>query len=167
MSLIIMSVISICLVGIIGAYFVNLRLKRFQDKLRIHINEMEDIKNRHPQGKLYPDIIREDYSLSYVGRNTFYFTIIIFITSIIEAFFYHVSKSYLTSFSYFIIILAFLMVLRLPLLIELFVRNNRYNKINILKKERRSDIFYHVYIFRIRPFIIIVAIIPLLVAFVV
>jgi len=158
------------LVGIIGGYLVNIILKRFQTKLKIHLEEMEKISNNEPQGRLYPDIIKEDYSLSYIGSNALYFIIITMLTSIIEALIFFFYNNKVASFSNYIIVLSFFMVLRLPLLIELFISSNRRETSTIVKRmtqSQYSSIMYKALIFRIRPFLYGVAIIPLLIALVI
>lgn len=159
--------LAVFFIGIIGGHFVNLIIRRFPIKLKQHLEELEEIKKGYPQDKLYPDIIKEDYSLSYVGGNAPYFLIITLVTSILEAFIYYVSKSNVSSFSYFLFLLAFLMVLRLPLLVELFVKSNRYTQSNSVNKMRPSGIMYRAYIIRTRPILCSVAMIPLLIVLVI
>jgi membrane protease YdiL (CAAX protease family) len=159
--------IVVFLVGIISGYLENIILKRFPAKLKVHLEEMEQIKNNDPQGRLYPDIIKGDYSLSYIGSNALYFLIITMITSIIEALIFFFSKSIVTPFSNYILLLSFLMVLRLPLLVELFFRGNLYKQSSILNKMRQSGIMYRAYVFRTRPILFGVAIIPLLTALII
>jgi len=169
MVLTFISFIVVFLVGIIGGYLVNLSLKRFPIKLKAHLEEMEEIKKNDPQGRLYPDIIKEDYSLSYIGSNTLYFLIIIMFTSIIEALIFFFYKSKVASLSHYMLLLSFFMVLRLPLLIELFIRGNRYEQRSILNKMTQflPGVMSRAYIFRIRPFLYGAAIIPLLIALII
>lgn len=169
MALTLILFIVVFLVGIIGGYLVNLILKRFPIKLKAHLEEMEEIKKNDPQGRLYPDIIKEDYSLSYIGSNALYFLIITMFTSIIEALIFFFYKSKVASFSHYMLLLSFFMVLRLPLLIELFIRGNRYEQRSILNRMTRflPGVMYRAYIFRIRPFLYGVAIIPLIIALII
>lgn len=161
MALTIIFFIAVFLVGIAGGYLITLILNKFPEKLKLHMDEMEEIN----KSQLYPDIIKEDYSLSYLGRNTLYLLSITLFTSIFEAIIFRVSKSNLTFFSDYFLLLSFIMVLRLPLLIELFIRSNRHEKSGILKRMTQSlGIMYRTYIFRIRPFLYGVTIIPLLIA---
>ncbi len=104
MALTLILFIVVFLVGIIGGYLVNIILKRFPAKLKDHLEEMEEIKNNDPQGRVYPDIIKDDYSLSYIGSNTLYFLIITMLTSIIEALIFSFSKSKVASFSNYIFV---------------------------------------------------------------
>jgi hypothetical protein len=132
--------LGVFLVGLIGGYFVNLILKRFQAKFRLYLKELKE-NNPHFKTQPYQDISRQQHSLSYVGENIPRFLVIILSTSILEAIINFISKGYVESFSYFTsVALAFYMVLRLPLLIEFFVRRNLYEASNILRSMRKSDI---------------------------
>ena len=167
MALTLILFLGVFLIGLIGGYFVNHVLKRFPAQFNQHLEELKQ-SDAHFKRQLYQDISKEGYSLSYVGENTPRFLVIILFTSFLEAVITFISKSYVASFSFFILVLlAFYMVLRLPLLIEFFVRGNLYKASSMVASMRRSDILFKTYIFRVRPFVYGVAIIPLLIALII
>lgn len=160
MPLILILFLGVFFVGLIGGYFINLILKRFPAKFKLHLEELKE-RNTMYKRQLYQDISREGYSLLYVGQNTPRFLVIILFTSILEAVITVICKSYIASFFIMgLLAFSFCMVLRLPLLIEFFIRGTLY-------EARRSDILYRNYIFRVRPFVYGVAIIPLLIALII
>lgn len=157
--------IALFIFGVIGGYFVSLILERFPKKLKNHMEENNS--NSHTGSELHQDImkgmIREDYSLSYVGANTPYFLFIILFTSVIEALLFYIFKICVRYYPWFLLLIACIMVLKPPIMIELFVRRSRYLKSNSPNKVRRSDIQHSAYIFRIRLIFYGVAMIPLLI----
>lgn len=84
MALTIIFFIAVFLVGIAGGYLITLILNKFPEKLKLHMDEMEEIN----KSQLYPDIIKEDYSLSYLGRNTLYLLSITLFTSYLKPLFF-------------------------------------------------------------------------------
>lgn len=155
--------IGIFLVGLAGGYSLNIIIKRFPSKFRVHLEELKK-EDPHYKRKLYQDISKESYSLSYVGGNTPRFLLIILFTSVLEVIIVFISKRYVDHFSFFLLmLLAFSMVLRLPLLIEFFVRANLHEANNMSKAFRKSGMQYRTYVFRIRPFVYGVALLPLLI----
>ena len=154
-------------IGLIGGYIVKHVLKRFHAQFNHHLQALKKIDDLFER-QLYKDISKERESVLYVGENTPRFLVIILFTSILDGIIIFISKSYIESFSFYIVVcLAFYMVLRLPLLIDSFVRGNLYKEGSLVISKRRSDILYRAYIFKVRPFMYGVAIIPLLIGLII
>ena len=154
-------------IGLIGRYIINHVLKRFHAQFNHHLQALKKIDALFER-QLYQDISKERESVLYVGENMPRFLVIILFISILEGTIIFVSKIYIESFSFYIVVfLVFYMVLRLPLLIDFFVRGNLNKAGGLAISKRRSDILYRAYIFKVRPFVYGVAIIPLLIGLII
>lgn len=114
----------ICMLGITSGYIVNKILKSFSVAF---VSILQAAKGRDPvyKRRMYQQILKQEESVSYVLGKTPTLLLIIVVTAISETAIVIFSKNYFHPFEHYLILIsAFTITLRLPLLIESFVRES-------------------------------------------